>query len=48
MIVFETMQEEAIKILSPLSPCPIEASRLLMEGGTVLEAGAYWVPLSAG
>ena len=46
MTVFETMQEEEIKILSPLfliTDCETSSYKLLM-GGTVLEARAYCVP----
>ena len=46
MTVFETMQEEEIKILSPLfliTDCETSSYKLLM-GGTVLEAWAYCVP----
>ena len=46
MTVFETLQEEEIKILSPLfliTDCETSSYKLLM-GSTVLEARAYCVP----
>ena len=58
MTVFETTQEKEIKILPPLFPTthswlqaralykPVDSSRVVVGGGTVLEARAYCLPLS--
>ena len=47
MTVFEKMQEEEIKILSPLFLILCESLDSSWGRGTVLEGWAYWLPLSA-